>query len=268
MPQNFTSASDIWLVIPGTGRSAEQYRDAWVEASEKYSLLIVAPLYPERHFPFEAYHLGGIIQDSNLEAVVTYEEGTPNVWLDEAAWKYTLNLDAKSWLFADFDQLFEKVVAAVGSNQSSYSVFGHSAGGHIAHRLALLGGNTKAKRILAANASFYTLPVDDVDFPFGLGNLPVDTTALKLALQKNFTLLLGELDNTKETHGNFLRSPTADLQGLHRFARGRFFYRNAQNVAVLLGVRLNWSLYRVPGVGHDERLMSKAAAEYVYGQEK
>lgn len=74
---------------------------------------------------------------------------------------------------------------------------------------------------------------------------------------------MGELDNAEETGGTFLRSPTADQQGLHRLSRGAFFFNRAKEMAEKLGYPFNWELIIVPGVGHDQRLMGEAAAEVV-----
>jgi len=260
-PQHFTPDSRIMMVIPGTGRSAESYRDAWVEESEAHDLLILSPMYPDRYYPFEAYHLGGIIENANFESQVEYVENTHFAILNEDSLSFTFNPNPEEWIFRDIDRIFDAVKVALNLTQHNYDIFGHSAGGHILHRMALFGHNTQAERIIASNASSYTVPNDSVDFPFGIKDAPIDQQLLERAFRKKLILMLGELDNENETSGVFLRSNSADRQGLHRLARGKFFFEQAEQIAQELDVVFNWELVIVPGVGHDHELMGNAAAE-------
>ncbi len=264
-PSSFTAHSKILWVIPGAGRNADSYRDAWIEEAEKFNLLILSPMYPERKYSFEDYHLGGLIAHSNLRESITPISGTHMVRLDEENFHFEINEQSAQWIFEDFDRIFDTVVNNLSSNQSTYDIFGHSAGGHILHRMALFHHTSKADRIMAANPSFYTLPSFEEAFPFGLKDAPIDSAALIQAFRKKLVLLLGEEDNEKETNGTFLRSSSADKQGLHRLARGRFFFDMAQTTAEQLKAEYHWKLHIVPEVGHDHRKMGDAAARYLYG---
>ncbi len=266
-PRTFRPDSDILLVVPGSGRSAESYRDAWVEASEAQGLLVVALLYPERFYSFEDYHLGGLVRESNLMEVVKMAEGSHIARLDEARLELQIQPDSAQWRFGDFDRIFQRVKEASGSTQEQYHLFGHSAGGHVLHRLALFGGSTQVGKIFACNPSFYTLPDAEVDFPFGLSNAPLGPGELCPAFERELILFLGEQDNARETQGIFLRSPTADEQGLHRLARGNHFFRRAREIAEQRDCPFRWSKVVVPGVGHDYRLMGQAVAKYLTEQQ-
>ena len=103
-------------------------------------------------------------------------------------------------------------------------MFGHSAGGQILHRMVLLHPFSKANRIIAANSGSYTLPDTSAKFPFGIKNISHTAKMLDGAFQKKLTILLGEKDNANETRGRILRSKTADQQGTHRLARGKYFF--------------------------------------------
>lgn len=266
-PRTFRPDSEVLLIVPGSGRSAESYRDAWVKASEAQGLLVVALLYPERLYGFEDYHLGGLVRASNLMEVVEMVEGSHIARLDEARLELQIQPDSAQWLFRDFDRIFQRVKEASGSTQERYHLFGHSAGGHVLHRLALFGGSTQVDKIFACNASFYTLPDVGVDFPFGLHDAPLRPGDLCRAFGRKLILVLGEQDNAQETRGTFLRSPTADEQGLHRLARGNHFFRRAREIAEQRDCPFRWSKIVVPGVGHDHRLMGQAVAKYLAEQE-
>lgn len=265
-PKRFTADSRILIVVPGAGRNADSYRDAWIAESEKHNLLILSPMYPEREYAFEEYHLGGLLKRSNLEYAIEYVDNTNWVKLDEDRFQAEINLRSEEWIFNDFDRIFDLVVEALGYNQTTYDAFGHSAGGHILHRLAMFAPHSKANTIIAANASFYTMPSIEFDFPFGLQNAPVAPESLDTAFSRRFVLLLGELDNENESGGTFLRSKSADKQGLHRLARGMAFFEKAQKAADQYGFDFNWERVIVPNVGHDHRLMGDAAATYLYEQ--
>ncbi len=265
-PQNFSIDSDILIVIPGAGRNADTYRDSWIEASEKYSLLILSPMYPKDDYSFDAYHLGGVIYDSNLESSIERIDGTNKIRLFEDKLIFKSNQNADQWLFKDFDRIFDRTVEVLNSNQTSYNLFGHSAGGHILHRFALFQENSKAEIILASNASFYTLPSFNDPYPFGLGGTPINEAALKNAFKKRLVVFLGEEDNANETGGSFLVSESADKQGHHRLERGTFFFEHAKKKAKELNTEFNWELNVIPGVGHDYRRMGKSAATYLYNE--
>lgn len=264
-PASFTPDSPILIVVPGTGRNANDYRDAWIEASEAHGVLLLSPMYAEADYDFAAYHLGGVLSDLNLDASTGKGEGPNEVTLDENRFTFRVSPDPESWIFGDFDRVFETVAQAVGSSRDRYDIFGHSAGGQILHRMALFHPGSKADRILAGNSGFYTLPDPETRLPFGLEDAPLAAEDIGAAFDQPLVLFLGEEDNEAETGGTLLRSPTVDRQGTHRLARGRYFYEFGRRAAERLGVPFRWTLEVVPGVGHDFRGMSRAAAEYLYG---
>ena len=266
-PENFTQSSKILMVIPGAGRNADDYRDSWVEASEKYSLLIVSPSYPEQEYNYGDYHLGGIVKDLNLSKGVSFIKGTNQVHIDENVIEFNVNDNKEDWIFNDFDRIFKLVKKATRSNQRKYDMFGHSAGGQILHRFALFYPNSKADRILASNAGTYTLPDYKTNFPFGMKNADINQKRLKYSFKKKLTLFLGELDNDSETRGRMLRSETADKQGTNRLDRGKNFYKFSEELSKDLRMKFNWKLEVIPNVGHNQKKMAKAASDYLYGQE-
>lgn len=263
-PRNYSKHSTILIVLPGAGRNGDSYRDAWIEASEQYSVLILSPRYSETAYPFEGYHLGGLIKDSNIRESVEFLEGTNIAKLDEQAFRFKGNPNKANWIFNDFDRLFNLVSDHIETTQTQYDIFGHSAGGQILHRFAIFHPTTKANRIIAANAGFYTLPDIATALPFGIKNSSITTADLQLSFTKHLTLLLGELDNEAEQGGTLLRSVSADKQGTHRLARGQFFHNFSKNVAAEIDANYNWKIKIVPNVGHEHENMGKVAAKLLY----
>ena len=263
MPATFNKSSRILIVIPGAGRDADEYMEDWIDHSEKRNTLIIAPMYEESDYPFEDYHLCGLIDHLNITETSEYIEGTNQVKVAEASLSFTINQDQRTWIFEDFDRIFELVIASTESHQTRYDIFGHSAGGQILHRMALLQTESKAKRIIAANSGFYTLPDTSTSLPFGIKGLDMNESTLKNAFSKDLIILTGALDNDKETRGTLLRSHTADQQGLSRLARGKYFLEQSKMKAMDMETTFNWKLVVVPNSGHDHRKMSNAAVQYI-----
>ena len=263
-PKNMASNSKILLVIPGAGRNGDSYRDSWIETSEKHSVLIISPSYPEAKYSYGDYHLGGIVKALNLTKGITFKKNSNQVLMDEAIVEFNINLNSNQWIYNDFDRIFNLVKKSTKSKQRKYDMFGHSAGGQILHRYVMMHPNSKADRILASNAGTYTLTDYSTDFPFGIKNMDFNKKQLSKAFKKSLVLFLGELDNADETGGRMLRSKTADKQGTHRLARGNYFYNHSVETAKELNVKFNWNLVVIPEVGHNQREMAKAAAKYLY----
>jgi len=264
-PDGFSPASNILLIVPGAGRNSQNYRNAWLKIAQKKNILIAALGYPEETYDFAAYHLGGIVKNLSLKNPI--REGRPQstiIRLRDEDIKFDFNPYPEQWLFNDFDRLFEYIVTATGSERQKYDIFGHSAGGQILHRLALFRPKSRAGRIVAANAGFYTLPNLNGPFPTGLKNTGVDNEMLTDALGVKLTVLLGEADNSDDAGGILLHTPMIDEQGLGRLSRGAYFYSAGEAVAKSLNAPFNWTLETAPNVGHDFRLMSVAAAKMLF----
>lgn len=264
-PQHFNNQSKVLIVVPGDGRNGDSYRDAWVQTSEKYGVLILSPMYAEQEYPFEDYHMGGVLEKMNIENSIERIAGTNIIQLEESKLSITPKNKPQEWLFKDFDRIFDIAVKSTKTNQVVYDIFGHSAGGQILHRFALFYPRSKADRILAANAGFYTMPDFSLSLPFGIKNTSVTADELSTSFKKKLVLFVGELDNENETGGNLLRSVTADKQGVHRLARSKYFYEKAKNLAEEYKFDFRWKLEIVSGVGHNQRKMAMSAAQFLYG---
>ena len=265
-PKAFNANSQVLIVIPGAGRNGDDYRDSWVEAAEKYNVLILSPSYSEKDYDFSNYHMAGLINNFKFNKKPRKEKYNNRYVLkiDDEDISYDAYNNSKSLIFSDFDRLFDIAIKKLGTNQSQYDIFGHSAGGQIAHRLALFKPNTKVNRILASNSGSYTAPVFETKLPFGIQDAKLSDEHLKHAFKEKLTLFIGELDNENGTGGTLLHSPTVNKQGLHRYARAQYFYKTAKKAAKNLNTPINWQLKIIPNIGHNYRLIGKAAAEHLY----
>ena len=218
-------------------------------------MLVLALHYPEGRYPrFWNYNLAGMIGEVVIDPAAQALAG------------YRIRRDPAQWLFGDVDAVFQAAVRSVGLQTDRYDLFGHSAGGQFLHRFAMFAGNgTRADRILASNSGWYTVPDREARFPFGLKGLPLTDAQLRAAFARRLVVFLGGDDDEGETRGDLVRSAQTDLQGHHRLARGLHFHGRAADAAARLDADFNWTRVVVPGVGHDAKGMTQAAARYLYG---
>jgi hypothetical protein len=113
----------------------------------------------------------------------------------------------------------------------------------------------------AGNPGWYTLPALDRAFPEGVGGLDLDAGALVRWLATPLEIFAGDQD-IDTSDPNLPGGPEALRQGPTRFARAHHFHAYGQQVAEQMGVPFAWRLIVVPGVGHDGRAMSHAAAAW------
>ncbi len=265
-PRQWGPDSPILLVIPGAGRNADDYRNMWIETACAKNVFVAALGYPEARYGLSAYHMGGVVRDLTLRRPPVREQVGPTeiIRMADEDIVTTPHPKPEDWLYQDFDRIFDHIVLATGSRRTVYDLFGHSAGGQIAHRLALFAPNAKAARIVAANAGWYTMPDLDTPVPRGLGGSGLTDDGLALSFAKDLLILLGEDDDGDHAGGSLLRTPALDALGVGRRQRGRSFFEAARQEAQILGVPFKWMMEIVAHVGHDPYAMSRAAARRLY----
>jgi poly(3-hydroxybutyrate) depolymerase len=238
-PVNLLPDRPIVFVMHGMGRNADEYRDQWHELAKEHDFLLVVPEFSDRQFPgAESYNLGNVFDASGGVR------------------------PAAAWSFSAIEPIFDEVRRRFGMTARAYAIYGHSVGAQFVHRFLFHVPNARVTRAVAANAGWYTMPVFNIDFPYGLRNSVVSSNDLALALQLPVTILLAERD-IDPLHRSLNREPGALAQGPHRFARGQAFFSSASDAAAALEVPFGWQLMTVPGADHDNRLMAPAAIPWL-----
>ncbi|MGF1453749.1 MAG: hypothetical protein ACFB6R_00070 [Alphaproteobacteria bacterium] len=234
-PRSLGPDTPILFVHHGNRRNGDAYRDHWVGLVAAFQVLVVAPTFPNEAFPrSRAYNLGHVFD----------AEGAPR--------------PRAQWSFSAVEPLFDAVAQRVGSRQTGYLMFGHSAGSQFVHRFAYHVPENRALAIVAANAGWYTLPDFEVAWPYGLKGSVVDPAAARAVLGQRIIVLLGEEDTDPEGRA-LRRTPEAIAQGPHRLARGRRFFAAAKARAAALDTAFAWTLDTVPGADHDNNKMAAPA---------
>lgn len=236
-PEKVAADTPVLVVMHGVKRDADRYRDQWSALAGEHGFILVVPEFDEEHFPgARSYNLGNVLDES----------GQPE--------------PSQLWSFSALEPLFDAVRQMTGTQVATYDLYGHSAGAQFVHRYLMYLPGARVGRAIAANAGWYTMPVRDVAFPYGLAGSGVDEAALRRALQRPLTVLLGTADNDPQ-HENLRRTPEAQAQGPHRLARGESFLAAGRRAAADRGIEFGWTLRRVDGVVHDNAGMAGAAAE-------
>jgi poly(3-hydroxybutyrate) depolymerase len=241
-PARLRPTAPVLIVLHGVRRNAEEYLDAWIPHADRYGVLLVVP-----HFSGSRYRDSRVYQAGN----VLDGRGRPR--------------ERREWVFGEIERIFDRVREAAGNRSQRYFLYGHSAGAQFVHRMVMLMPEARFAAALAANAGSYTMSDFEVPYPFGLRGAPVDSKKLRAAFGRPLVLLLGEDDDDPRAP-HLPDAAAARRQGPHRLARGRAFFARAEAVARELDARFAWRLETVPGVGHDQRRMARAASALLFGE--
>lgn len=242
-PASFTADSPIVFVMHGVKRNADVYRNNWIALADDHGFLIVAPEFSRDDFPGSwHYNLGNVMYRADSAGTLAATE-------------------RRYWSFPIIDRVFDQVRVLTGTNRNTFSLFGHSAGGQFVHRYMTFTGGPRVDMAIAANPGWYTMTTRGEKFPYGLGGTRITTDDLRLLYSRRLVILLGEEDTRR---GRYLRTTAeADRQGANRLERGKTYFADAKRNAQALGLRFNWDLQTVPGVGHKNAGMAGPAAALI-----
>lgn len=240
--ENLPDNSPIMFVMHGVNRDADRYLAEWRRLARDHGFLLICPEFSETAFPgSRGYNLGNVFDAS----------GNQN---PEDQWSYSY-----------IEGIFDEVKKRTGFNNRGYYMYGHSAGSQFVHRMIFFQPRARFIKAVSANAGWYTMPMPQVDFPYGLNNTPVSRRDLMRALNQPLLILLGTKDNDPN-HRHLRRAPDAMRQGDHRFERGHTFYFVGEKQARHLGVNFGWEIKHVPGVAHSNRDMAVATVKELFGK--
>ena len=239
VPAAWHPGRPVLFVHHGVARNGRDYRDYWLAHAEAATILAIAIEFPEASFPeYLCYNFG------NLRS----KAGQPN--------------PRAQWTFGIDDRLFTALRQQGITRTRRYGLFGHSAGGQFVHRMLSFGYRDQVAVAVSANAGTYAMPDVGIDWPWGLGGTACTTGDLSDLLRFDLTIMAGTED-TKTTGRFFPKGPKSLKQGPHRQARAHAYLETGRAAAAACGVSLGWRLIDVPGVGHDGRRMSDAAAPLI-----
>jgi hypothetical protein len=234
-PPSLEVKSKIIFVMHGAERQAILYMEPWLSLADKYNFLLVCPLFSLEEFSESMYQQGNVLSD--LGEINKNNDMTFSTIED--IFDYIKDSYEKPWI-------------------KDYNIYGHSAGAQFVHRMVLFMPKARFSIAISANAGWYTLPVFDTEFPYGLKNSGITEEQLEISFKNRLIILVGSEDTNPDDP--FLRrNNESDEQGWNRAERGEYFYRVSQIQASLSKKNIfNWSFNIVGGVGHNNEQMTKS----------
>ena len=248
--------SQIVFVMPGIEQNGASYLNDWKDTADENDFLLVVPQFFPGNTPF-----GSLDHATKQKRVHLYNAG--NV----ADGNGSLN-PKDQWTFSAIEILFDYLVALSKNGNSTYQLYGHSAGGQFVHRFVLFMPDARYQKAIAANPGWYTMPIDDSNgkdgeafdqysqYPYGLKGSGITADSLKHAFERDFVLLLGDRDVQKPIN----RSAATMTQGINRLERGQAFFARAKKTAAQKGLDFKWNSTIAHGAIHCNAEMLQAAA--------
>ena len=234
------TTAPILFIFPGTDRNADDYLETWITLADQNGVMVFAFEFSVNYYPMSTNYQTGFILDEN---------GNLN------------NEDV--WTFSVIEPVFDFIKTNLVNNTNSYNMFGHSAGGQFVHRFVQFKPNSRVNYAVSANAGWYTVPDTSVDFPYGLKNAGISNEDLQNSYLKNLEIHLGQNDNDPNDPA-LRKTPEANLQGLHRLSRGRYFINQSDSISQSLNFSSNWVKKELSNVGHEQQKMAVFAAQEMY----
>ncbi|MDA9668016.1 hypothetical protein N9T74_00140 [Pseudomonadota bacterium] len=239
-PERVDKNTRLVVVMHGRKRNAEEYRNQWKEAAKDLNLLVIVPEFSEKNFPKVWGFNYGNIKTSNLEPIPE-------------------NLQT----FSVIEPMAEKAIKKFKLESKNWGIYGHGAGAHFVHRYVLHQPEASHTLAIAANLGWY-LSMTDQQWPFGLTNSGIEAAQLKQAFGKYFLLMLGKSDTSTKPNSIYTKKhwDKITLQGEHRLARGRNFFKSAVEKSKEVDQFFKWGMVEVPtakGHGNTKQMVPYAA---------
>ena len=239
-PKKINKSTRLVVVMHGRKRNAEEYRDQWLQASQDLNLFVIVPEFSEEKFPEVWGFNYGNIKTKNLDSI---------------------RKDSHS--FSAIEPLAVDALKRFKLKSDHWGIYGHGAGAHFVHRYVLHHPQATHTLAIAANLGWY-LSMTDQEWPFGLTNSNIDNAKLKQAFGKYFLLMLGRADISTKPNTPYVSKhwDIINLQGEHRLARGRNFFKSAVAKSKEVNQFFKWGMVEVPttkGHSNTEQMVPYAA---------
>ena len=239
-PNKINKSTRLVVVMHGRKRNAEEYRDQWLQASQDLNLFVIVPEFSEEKFPEVWGFNYGNIKTKNLDLI-------------------RKDLHA----FSAIEPLAVDALKRFKLKSDHWGIYGHGAGAHFVHRYVLHHPQATHTLAIAANLGWY-LSMTDQEWPFGLTNSNIDNAKLKQAFGKYFLLMLGRADTSTKPNTPYVAEhwDIISMQGEHRLARGRNFFKSAVAKSKEVNQFFKWGMVEVPttkGHSNTEQMVPYAA---------
>jgi pimeloyl-ACP methyl ester carboxylesterase len=239
-PARFSAGGGkVIFAMHSSDRDAKAVRAQWRSYADLHGALILAPEFSREYYPKGRHYNRGNVRNSKGQIQ-----------------------QASDWTFNTIEEIFDLVRGEFPAAPNRYSLQGHSAGGQFVHRMAMMSPDYRIETAVAANSGWYLLPDENYNYPCGVSNVSKNQQNLSSGYARNLVVALGTKDN--DPNAKWLNHDScAEMQGSHRYARGKFFYDYARKDAANRGVAFNWKLVEVQEARHNSADMLQAGADEI-----
>ena len=235
-PKGNPDSLPIVILMHGAHRNAKANFNEALDAAAVFNCVVIAPEFNKDVYPEgDMYTFGNVYNRKG-------KHFNPK----------------ETWTFELIEPLFDEVVRQIKSVSKGYYIYGHSAGGQFVSRFLMFEPKNRIIKAAAANPGWYTMPTNEVEFPYGLDKSTLPISNLKTMYSEKLFLLLGTADTIRDDD-DFYKTEQTDAQGLTRFARGQNFFQQTKSKAKELNTPLNWTEIFVPNAGHSNTRMCRFA---------
>lgn len=234
-PVTWTEEEPVFIAFPGYTRRAESYEKHLEELAVKYNMLIASPEFSVKKFPDDRWYQEGNMADAEVNGHIQ---------------------PRKDWTFSAVNHVISAVKKR-SRGRGKVILFGHSAGGQLMHRFSLFSEENRADEIVCANSGWFTMPDDEIPFPYGTKDLPLTEKDYEKAFSRKVTMLMGGNDISRKKP--FRDTREADAQGMNRMERCNNYYHACEAKAHELSVPFLWKLGVVEGSAHEGVKMAEGA---------
>lgn len=229
----------VLFIFPGEDRSAKEHMALFTDWARRQKVMLFAFEFPTAYYPTTTeYILGGMNTRQSSEGLTAKEK----------------------WNFNYVESFFKSVQQFTKTTQTTFDMWGHSAGAQFVHRFCTFMEDAHVNRAIAANSGWYTMPDADLSFPYGYKEVTdVDWShQLPKVFAQKLYIQLGGADTSTEGLNN---TTGAMSQGSTRLERGQHYFTTSRNTASRKSLPFNWSITIVPNIGHDASGMAQAAMD-------
>ena len=220
LPANISEKSRVIVCVHGISRNAKEQINAFRERANQFDYIIIAPHFSRKYYQgYQRLEVGA--------AGYTPVEALHRI-LDDVHKKYAVKTE-------------------------KFSLFGYSGGAQFAHRYALFHPE-KIDKLIICSAGWFTFPVNDKNYPYGLKGAPKSVPRISKTLANflhlNITVLVGEFDNINDPGLNRKKRINRQ-QGYHRLERARRWVYALQSQCNVMKLKSNLRFIVIKGCGHS-----------------
>jgi len=238
LPGGFSVNSPVVVAMHGVDRNGYNYGLSWTDFATANNWVVLAPEFNSIDWPSDAYALGNMFTGNDGAGSLNPKE---------------------KWSFTFVSDIERTMCRGLGIKDSSYTLWGHSAGGQFVHRMILFGYDSLIRRAIPANSGWYTAPDSMIVYPWGTKHTLLSITSKHLLdfASRDMVIMRGTADTIRDSNLN--TDPLSDAQGRNRYQRAGYFFQKGKD----LSPNLKWKMIDVVGSGHEYQKMAIAAGQYL-----